>query len=165
MKAAPLKYEETADAIRKTCLVRTGGGGQALNGGNGARLAAAAPAVPDPNGHRQRFRPGRVRRGHGSVRGGGGGGRQRGLEGRGRERSVCKDEGNKRTERKANKRPAGGVGAKNLLDKPESEGLIPATAVVEVGIGTWQCEPILVSMTTKKTFKYLNILSSESMPS
>lgn len=139
MKVEPLKYEETADTIRKTCLVQAGGGGQAVNGGNGARLAAAALAVPDPNGHRQRFRPGRVRRGHGSVRGGGGG-RQRGLEERGRERSVCKDEGNKRAERKANKGPAGGVGAKNLLDKPESEGLIPAAAVVEVGISTWQRE-------------------------
>lgn len=31
------------------------------SGGNGTRLSAAAPAVPDPNGHRQRFRPSRVR--------------------------------------------------------------------------------------------------------
>lgn len=53
-----------------------------------------------------------------------------------KERSVCKDEGNKRTGRKANKRPGGGsggggggVGATNLLDKPESEDVRPMSAI------------------------------------
>lgn len=115
------------------------GGG---SGGNGTRLSA--PAVPDPNGHRQRFRPSRVRRGHklgvGGVHGWGAGevgggsaaerrrerdgaGRKTGEEGegvspvktKGEERRECLLGGNKRTVRKANKGLGGGHRHRNVF--------------------------------------------------